>query len=96
MAMENKFKTKLCKRIETEFPGSMVLHLDPTEKKGIPDLVVLHNSKWATLEGKKEKNASKRLHQDYYVDRMNKMSFSSFIYPENEDEVIKNMHKYLD
>ena len=96
MAMENRFKTKLCKRIKNEFPGSMIFHLNPTEKKGIPDLVVLHRDKWATLEGKREEKASKRLHQDYYVNKMNKMSYSSFIYPENEDEVLKEMHEYLD
>lgn len=96
MAMENKFKTKLCERIENEFPGSMVFHLDPTERSGIPDLLVLHKDKWATLEGKREKNAAKRRHQDYYVNKMNNMSYSSFIYPENEDKVIKEMHEYLD
>lgn len=94
--LENKFKTKLRKRIEKEFPGSMVMHLDPTEKSGIPDLLVLHKNKWATLEGKKEEDASKRQHQEYYVNKMNNMSYSSFIYPENEDQVIEEMHEYLD
>ena len=94
--LENKFKTDLCNRIEHEFPGSMIFHLDPTEKKGIPDLLVLHKAKWAALEGKKSTNASRRLHQDYYVEKMNGMSYASFIYPENEEQVIKDLHKLFD
>ena len=93
---ESTFKTNLINRIEKEFPGSMIFHLDPTEKSGIPDLLVLHRDKWATLEGKKTKNASRRLHQDYYVKKMNDMAYSSFIYPENEDAVIAEMHEYFD
>lgn len=92
---ENKFKTDLCNRIEKEFPGSMVMHLDPTEKKGIPDLLVLHNDKWAVLEGKRSKDASRRLHQDYYVKTMNDMSYASFIYPENEEQVIQELHEHF-
>lgn len=51
--LENKFKTKLKKEIEERCPGSMVMHLDPNEIQGIPDLVVFYKNKWAVLEGKK-------------------------------------------
>ncbi|MBQ0089497.1 MAG: hypothetical protein KBT27_09225 [Prevotellaceae bacterium] len=91
--LENKFKTKLCKEIETRFPGSMVLHLDPGEKQGIPDLLVLYEDKWAALEGKKTKGASHRPNQDYYVGLMDKMSFARFIYPENKEEVLNELER---
>lgn len=91
--LENKFKTELKNDIETRFPGSMVFHLDPTEKQGIPDLVILYENKWAALEGKKEKDASHRPNQDYYVDLMNKMSFARFIYPENKEEVLNELER---
>lgn len=77
------------------FPGSMVLHLDPSEYQGIPDLLVLHNNKWAALEGKKEATASHRPNQDYYVEKMNKMSFARFIYPENSKEVLDELKAYF-
>ena len=96
MVSEATFKTNLKNRIESEFPGSMIFHLDPCEKSGIPDLVVLYKSKWAALEGKKSKNASRRLHQEYYVNLMDKMAYASFISPENEDQVVDELHKYFD
>lgn len=93
--LENKFKTNLINEIEHLFPGCMVLHLDPTECQGIPDLLVLYKDKWAVLEGKKSARASKRPNQDYYVDLMNDMSFASFIYPENKDEVLDELYLYF-
>ena len=93
--LENKFKTNLINEIEHLFPGCMVLHLDPTECQGIPDLLVLYKDKWAVLEGKKSARAAKRPNQDYYVDLMNDMSFASFIYPENKDEVLDELYLYF-
>lgn len=93
MALENKFKTKLCKEIKELFPGSMVVHLDPNEIQGIPDLLVLYKDKWAALEGKKDSAASHRPNQDYYVDKMNDMSFARFICPENKQEVLDELQQ---
>lgn len=89
--MENKFKTQLIKDIRKRFPGCMVLHTDPLELQGIPDLLILYKQHWAALEGKREAKASHRPNQDYYVDKMNHMSFAAFIYPENKEEVLNAM-----
>ena len=86
--LENKFKTNLISEIEDMFPGCIVAHLDPNEIQGIPDLLILYRDKWATLEGKKSATAPARPNQSYYVDLMNRMSFSAFIYPENKDQVL--------
>lgn len=91
--LENKFKTKLKKEIEERFPGSIVMHLDPNEIQGIPDLVVFYKNRWAVLEGKKSASAKKRPNQDYYVDRMNEMSFARFICPENKEEVLDELQQ---
>ena len=91
--LEAKFKTELKNDIETRFPGSMVFHLDPNEMQGAPDLLVLYKDKWAALEGKKEEDASHRPNQDYYVDKMNQMSFARFIYPENKEEVLNELEQ---
>lgn len=93
--LENRFKTKLIREIKDMLPGCMVLHLDPNEIQGIPDLLVLHGNKWAVLEGKKTANASHRPNQDYYVRFMDSMSFASFIYPENKDEVLEQLYLYF-
>lgn len=89
--LENKFKTKLVKEIKSRFEGSEVFHLNPFEKQGIPDLLILYKNKWAALEGKKDEGASKRPNQDYYVDKFNKMSFARFISPENKEVVLNEL-----
>lgn len=93
--LENKFKTDLAAEIKRALPGCFVLHLDPNEVQGIPDLLVLNGMRWATLEGKKSQNASHQPNQDYYVDLMDSMSFSAFIYPENKDVVLEELYRFL-
>lgn len=90
---ENKFKTKLIEEIESMFPGCMVVHLDPNEIQGIPDLLVLYKDKWAALEGKDYETARHRPNQDYYVDLMNRMSYAAFIYPENKEQILYELQQ---
>lgn len=90
---ESKFQADLKKELKQMFPGCIVTKLDSGDIQGIPDLLVLYKNKWATLENKKSKTASKRPNQDYYVDKMNEMSFSRFIYPENKEEVLNELRK---
>ena len=93
--LENRFKTNLARELKNLFPGCMVLHLDPNEIQGIPDLLILYGDKWAVLEGKKSAIASHRPNQDYYVGLMNSMGFAAFIYPENKDEVLDELRRYF-
>lgn len=91
--IESKFKTKLVGELEDMFPGCIVVHLDPNEIQGIPDILILYKNKWAALEGKKSQFASHQPNQDYYVDRMNRMSYANFIYPENKEEVLYELQQ---
>lgn len=91
--LENKFKTGLIKDLKKRFPGCMVVHLDPNEIQGIPDILVLYQDRWAALEGKKTEKASHRPNQDYYVAKMNEMSYASFICPENKEEILNEMER---
>jgi hypothetical protein len=95
MKKESQFQSKLRKELEEKFPGCIVTKLDSGDIQGIPDLLVLYKNKWATLENKKSKNAHRQPNQEYYVDKMDKMSFSRFIYPENKDEVISELDEYF-
>ena len=88
---ENKFQSDLIKELKKLFPGCIVLKNDPNYIQGIPDLLILYGKKWATLECKKSSGASVRPNQAYYVKRMNKMSFSRFIFPENKEEVLREL-----
>ena len=90
---ESKFQADLKKELKTMFPGCIVTKLDSGDIQGIPDLLVLYKDKWATLENKRSAVASKRPNQEYYVKKMNEMSFSRFIYPENKQEVLNELRK---
>ena len=89
--LESKFQAELKKELKTLFPGCIVTKLDSGDIQGIPDLLILFKDKWATLECKKTAKASHRPNQDYYVDLMNKMSFSRFIYPENKEDILSEL-----
>ena len=71
----------------------MVLKNDPTYLQGVPDLLVLYKNKWCALEVKRSATAKHQPNQDYYVDKRNEMSHSSFIYPENKDQVINDLRR---
>ena len=93
--LENKFQAKLIKRIKDLFPGCIVMKNDSSYIQGIPDLLVLYNNKWASLECKKSSNSRKQPNQEYYVGKMNEMSFSRFICPENKEEVLHDLQSAL-
>ena len=61
---ENKFQSKLIKEIKDEFPGCIIMKNDSSYIQGIPDLMILHQSKWASLECKKDEKASKQPNQE--------------------------------
>ena len=89
--LENKFQANLIKKIKKLYPDCFVMKNDSSYMQGVPDLLILYKDKWATLECKKSANARHQPNQDYYVDKMNEMSFSRFIYPENEQEVLDEL-----
>lgn len=93
---ENKFQSNLKKELKNMFPGCIVTKLDSGDIQGIPDLLILYKNKWATLENKKTAKAHRQPNQEYYVNKMNDMSFSKFIYPENKEEVLTDLKKYLE
>lgn len=93
---ENKFQGDLIKEIKKTFPGCIVLKNDEQYIQGIPDLTVLYKDKWCVLECKKSSNEAHQPNQDYYVEHLNEMSYSAFIFPENKDEVMEELHKIFD
>lgn len=93
MTPEGKFKKQLKQHINELFPEAIIMQTDPEQIQGIPDLLVLMNDKWAALEVKKSKKASRRPNQEYYVNLMNKMSYAAFVYPENEDGILDELQQ---
>lgn len=93
--LERDFQRNLIKDLRNRFEGSIVIKNDSSYMQGIPDLLILFRSKWATLECKKSANARKQPNQEFYVDKMNGMSFSRFIYPENKTDILDEMEVFF-
>ena len=91
--LESQFQAKLIKELKKRFPGCIVMKSDSGYLQGIPDLLILYNDKWATLECKKSAGAKRQPNQEYYVGKMDEMSFSRFICPENKEEVLHDLQQ---
>ena len=92
--LESGFQDKLIVDLKKIFKDCLVFKMDQIQ--GIPDLLILYRDKWFSLECKKSANAKRQPNQEYYVDLMNKMSFSRFICPENKDSVLKELVQIFD
>ena len=93
MKNERKFQAELIKELKELFPGCIVLKNDAGYIQGIPDLLILYNDKWASLECKKYESATRQPNQEHYVKQMDGMSFSRFIFPENKEEVLNELSR---
>lgn len=88
---ESVFKGRVTKRLDQEFPGCVIINNDPRDIQGLPDLLILFGDRWAMLEVKASEEASTRPNQPHYVEMFGRMSYSSFIYPQNEDRVFHEL-----
>lgn len=93
--VEREFQKLLIKELKERYPNCLVLKTDPRYIQGIPDLIILFDDKWATLEVKKDRRSNIQPNQVYYVDKLDSMSFSAFIYPDNKEEVLNDMERTL-
>ena len=91
--LENKFQSNLIKELKRMFPGCIIVKNDPNYIQGFPDLTIFYKNKWAVLECKKSKNASRQPNQEYYVDELDGMSFARFISPENKEEILDELYQ---
>ena len=93
--LERDFQAKLIKKIKNEYPGCIVMKTDPTYIQGLPDLIILYGNKWAALECKLSNKAHHQPNQDYYVEKMDNMSYAAFISPDNEFDVLEELFKHF-
>lgn len=89
--LESGFQDRLIETLKTLFPGCMVFKMDQIQ--GLPDLLILYGKRWASLECKRSAKAKRRPNQEYYVGKMNEMSFSRFISPENKEKVLDELQQ---
>ena len=91
--LESQFQKKLVSELKEQYPTAIIFKNE--SKQGLPDITILHENGWALLECKRSADADHQPNQDYYVDKANKMSFASFIYPENKEEVMNALQQAL-
>lgn len=93
--LESKFQKELIDDIKERLPGCIILKNDPSYIQGMPDLTILWNYRWAVLEVKRAKNSPLQPNQKYYVDVLNKMSYSRIVYPDNKEEILNELQHTL-
>ena len=94
--LEADFQKMVVKRLREAYRGLLlVAKTDPGSIQGMPDLIVLCGSQYALLEVKRSATAKKRPNQGYYIEKFGKDTFTAFIYPENEHEVIWYMCEFF-
>ena len=92
---EAKFQSELIRKLRRTFPDCIILKNDPGYLQGIPDLVIFYESRYAFLEVKASERSPVQPNQDYYVQKLNEMSFAAFIHPSNEEEVLCALRRAL-
>jgi hypothetical protein len=93
---ESRFQRNLIKELKEKYPDSIIKKVDPPPQ-GIPDVWIFHtNGKYAALECKKSEHERRQPNQEYYVNKINKMAFSRFIFPENKEEVLNELQRALE
>lgn len=93
MPRESQFQRKLIAELKELFPGCVILKNDPNYIQGFPDLTILYKKHWAVLESKRSEKAHHQPNQDKYVADLGEMSYSSFVYPENKEQVIHELQQ---
>lgn len=91
LMQERDYQAKLIKLLQREFPGIVILKNDSGYRQGIPDLTLLYEDRWAALEVKKHSSSSVRPNQEYYISKLNSMSFAAFISPDNEADILNEL-----
>lgn len=93
--VERTFKKRLVREIKRLWPEAIVLSIDPTLIRSFPDVLILFGDRWAALELKSRKGAAVRPNQEHYVEQLNNMSFARFIYPDNMQEVLDELGRFI-
>lgn len=93
---ENAYQAQLIKRLRRMFPDGEVVKNDPNYLPGILDLTIFNGDRWGMLEVKASESSPIQPNQPYYVEKFNRMSFAAFIYPENEEEVLRALQHALE
>ena len=97
MPKETTFRTNLVKEIKQMLGAScVIIKTNPSNQiSGLPDVLILYKDTWGALETKKSEVARKGPNQEFYIKMLNRLSYASFVYPENKEEVLRELQQAL-
>ena len=95
MLKERNFQADLIIELRDLYPEAIVLKNDPNYLQAFPDILILFEDKWAALETKRSEHARRQPNQEYYVEKLNDMSYASFVCPENKERVLDELQQAL-
>lgn len=93
--LERKFEKQVCSELLEMFPGAVLLKLDPLYIQGIPDRLILFGERWASLEIKRLPTSHKQPNQEFYIKKLNNMSYASFLNIKNKELVYDRLQRLL-
>lgn len=98
---ENLYQRKVKERLRKIFPDCIILKNNANDIQGIPDLTLLYNGRWAWIEVKRSGKEFNRPYQDvnqqYYLNKARELGgYSTYIYPENEEEVYNELKEFFE
>lgn len=91
---ERDYQAGLIKKLKRLYPGCLILKNDSSYMQGIPDLTIFYQDKWAALEVKAKApigTTAFEPNQEWFLEKMNEMSFAACIFPENEKDVLRGL-----
>lgn len=92
---EAKFQAKIVSYLKKK--GCVVLKYEQnaTTHSGFPDILFMESGFWGAIEVKKSKNAKFQPLQKEMIEKLDKMSWARVVYPENWEEVKKEIEEIL-
>lgn len=93
MMLEKDFQKKVVQWLKKQ--GCFVMKTDPSMHTGIADLFFCKEGFYGFIECKKSKTAKFRPGQKEFVDKMNDWSYATVAYPENWEQIKKELEEML-
>lgn len=90
---ENKIQARIIRKLRNRHPDWFVFPMDGNDYQGFPDILILYKDTYAVLEVKQYEDSERQPNQDYYIEYFGEYVYSSFIWPDIEEEVLDELQQ---
>lgn len=95
MVLERDFQAKVIRYLRSKGCFVRKMPQDATTARGVADVFFCIEGFYGFIECKKSKTAKLRPGQKEFIDKMNDWSWAKICYPENWDEIKKELDKII-